>query len=349
MSAPQHTRRLVGTWPTGTMPAAVITGPKRVEVAAVPVPERRSGHVLVRTHYLGLCGTDLELFHGTASYLRDGRARYPHVFGHEWWGEVVAADDAPGFAPGDPVVGHTMITCGECARCLGGARQQCTRMTEVGLYDQQGAAAKYIRMPAHALTALPESLAVPWAVFVEPAVTVVEAFRRARVRPDDRVAVVGTGTIGLLSVQLATKWAQHVIAVGVDPAGLALAGVPAHLVLDAPAGEHSLVVEASGGAGAFGTAVRLVERGGRIALVGVSNEPEEGLVPGDLALRGITVLGVQHGIDHYAETVRMFADGTLDGARLVAAVVPARTPERAFELLEHGRSGPPKVIIGADW
>jgi threonine dehydrogenase-like Zn-dependent dehydrogenase len=95
--------------------------------------------------------------------------------------------------------------------------------------------------------------------------------------------------------------------------------------------------------------LRLAENGGRIALVGVSNEPEDGVVAGRIALRGITVHGVQHGLDHYADTVRMFADGVLDGGPLVAAVVPAGAPERAFELLEHGRSGPPKVILGADW
>lgn len=355
MTAPHtgHRHGLVGQWPRGGMAAALITGPGRVERGVVPIPERRHGHVLVRTRYIGLCGTDLELLHGTASYLRDGRATYPHVFGHEWWGEVVAVDGSPDFVPGDRVVGHTMVTCGKCARCGQGRRQLCTRMTEVGLYGQQGAAAEYVRMPAHALTRLPDDLAAPWAVLVEPAVTVVEALARAGCGPDDRVAVVGTGTIGLLATQLAARWAGRVVAVGVDPAGLDLAArcgaAATYPVPDAPPGEYSLVVEASGGVGAFASSLRLVENGGRIALVGVSNEPEDGVVPGRIALRGITVHGVQHGIDHYPDTVRMFADGVLDGGPLVAAVVPAGAPERAFELLEHGRSGPPKVILGADW
>ncbi len=350
MTAPRHADSPVGEWPQGTMAAVLITGPDRVERGVLPIPRRRRGHVLVRTRYVGLCGTDLELCRGTASYLRDGRASYPHVFGHEWWGEVVAAD-ASGFAPGDPVIGHTMVTCGRCAACRHDQRQLCTRMTEVGLYGQQGAAAEYIRIPAHALTRLPDALTVPWAVLVEPAVTVVEAFTRTGCGPGDRVAVVGTGTIGLLAVRLAARWAGHVTAVGIDPAGVALAAghATACLVPDAPPGEFSLVVEASGGVGGFATALRLAAKGGRIALVGVSDEPEPGVVPGNLALRGITVHGIRHGIDHYPAAVRMFAGGVLDGESLVAAVVPARTPERAFELMAHGRSGPPKVIIEAEW
>ncbi|GAA3849616.1 alcohol dehydrogenase catalytic domain-containing protein [Saccharothrix violaceirubra] len=337
-------------WPRGTMPAVLLTAPGRVERGEVPIPDPVPGEVLVRTRYVGLCGTDLELLHGKATYVRDGRTTFPHVPGHEWWGEVVAADT--GFVPGDAVVGHTMVTCGTCARCAVGRRQQCLRMAEVGLYGRAGAAAEYVRVPAHALTRLPGALTVPSAVLVEPAVTVVEALTRAGCRAGERVAVVGTGTIGLLAVQLAAWREAQVVAVGVDPAGLALArrcgAAEAVGVAEAPGRSFDLVVEASGGIDAFGTAVRLTEDGGRIAVVGVSGAAEP-VVAGDLVLRGITVYGIQHGLDHYTETVALFAGGVFDGGPLVAAVLPAYDPGRAFDLLEHGRTGPPKVILGAQW
>jgi 2-desacetyl-2-hydroxyethyl bacteriochlorophyllide A dehydrogenase len=329
------------------MTALAIAEPGRLDRISLPMPDPSEGEVLIRPRYVGLCGTDLELWHGTASYFRDGRATHPHVFGHEWWGHVVGDNSA--------VVGHTMVSCGLCVRCLRGRRQLCQRMSEVGLYARQGAAAQYIRMPAHAVTRLPDTLAQPWAVLVEPAVTVVEALTRAGCDPADRVAVVGTGTIGLLAVQLAAARGGLVDAIGIDEAGLKLAtqcgAATAYFTDDAPSGDYSLVVEASGAASAFRHCLQLVEDGGRVALVGVANEPVEGVIPGEIALRGITVHGIRHGLDHYEQTVALFADQVFDARGLVAEIVPVTEAERAFELLAHGRSGPPKVILdlGADW
>jgi threonine dehydrogenase-like Zn-dependent dehydrogenase len=341
-------RPMPGIWPDGSMTATAIVGHHALAEITVPVPAPVPGSVLVRPHHVGLCGTDLELLHGTSGYLRSGRARYPHVFGHEWWGEVVAtAPDVHGLAPGDPVVGQTMIPCGGCDGCARGRRQQCRRMTEVGLYGQQGAAARYIRVPAQALHRIPARLAEPWAVLVEPAVTVAEALIRAGAAPTDRIAVLGTGTIGLLAVQLAQRVSATVTALGIDASGLAAAqryGAVPHLVSDPPEGGFSLVIEASGSHRAFRHALELAEPGGRIALIGVAYEPVA-VTPGDLALRGLSVLGVQHGVDHYPDVIRLFADGVLDGAGLLATPVPVERAAHAFELLESDRGGRPKVVL----
>lgn len=346
----RSTRTSVGTWPQGTMTALAIHGPGEVGPVTLPIPRPKPGAVLVRPRYLGLCGTDLELLHGNASYLRDGRASYPHVFGHEWWGEIIAvADDVAAFAPGQDVVGHTMVSCGLCPSCQRGRRSLCQRLVEVGLYGLPGAAAEYISMPAHALTQLPKPSATPCAVTIEPAVTVVEAFDRAGCDLNDRVAVVGTGTIGLLAVQLARRLAGRVEAIGVDPAGLDLAvrcgATAVHLSADAPEESYSLVVEASGAASAFSRSLRLVETGGRVAVVGVAAQPSDAVVAGDIALRGISILGIRHGLDHYERTIRLLTEGVLGGEQLLAGIFPPAQAPQAFALLEHGRSGPPKVVL----
>ncbi len=89
------------------------------------------------------------------------------------------------------------------------------------------------------------------------------------------MAVLGTGTMGLLAVQFAHRQAARVDAVGIDRAGMDLAlrcgADAAHHADEAPQGEYySLVVEASGAAAAFTGALRMAERGGRVALVGVA-------------------------------------------------------------------------------
>ncbi|WP_428815090.1 alcohol dehydrogenase catalytic domain-containing protein [Streptomyces albus subsp. chlorinus] len=344
-------RAVKGKWPGGTMRAARITGLGRTDLATVPVPGPEPGSVLVRTRKVGICGTDLEILHGTSAFLQDGRITFPHVFGHEWYGEVVAyAEEPPADAPGvgTLVVGRTMVPCGRCADCHAGRTQSCAALREVGLYGLQGGAADYVRVPAHALTPLPASLPEPAGALVEPAVSVVEAFERARLRFDDRVAVVGTGTMGLLAVQFARHHAAAVDAVGIDGAGLDLAlrcgADAAHHADDVPEHAYSLVVEASGAASAFTGALRMARRGGRVALVGVAREPVS-FVPGELSLQGVDVLGIQHGVFHYDRTVALFERGVLDAAPLVAEVFPAASASAAFALLERGRSGPPKILL----
>ncbi|MDG4810779.1 alcohol dehydrogenase catalytic domain-containing protein [Micromonospora sp. WMMD1120] len=342
------TRPAPATWPDGTMSAIALVGPHAVAEITLPIPAPAAGTVLIRPRHVGLCGTDLELFHGDSGYLRSGRAHHPHTFGHEWWGEVVAvADDVRDLDPGDPVIGQTMIPCGGCGSCRRGHRQQCRRMTEVGLYGQQGASADFIRLPAHTVHRLPPRLAEPWAVLVEPAVTVVEALRRAGARATDRVAVLGTGTIGLLAVQLALRVTASVTALGVQQSGLAAAaryGAVTHLVDDAPDTGFSLVIEASGAAEAFPLALDLTERGGRVAVIGVAYDTAT-VTPGDLALRGLSVLGIQHGIDHYPDVIGLFDDGAFDGAGLLAPPVPRDRAADAFALLAADRGGRPKVVL----
>ena len=96
-------------------------------------------------------------------------------------------------------VGQTMVPCGGCRMCQRGRRALCERLAEVGLYGLQGAAAEYIRMPARSLTVLPDALSDLSAAMIEPAVTVVGGFDKVGCGLADEVAVIGTGTLGLLA------------------------------------------------------------------------------------------------------------------------------------------------------
>lgn len=337
-------------WPGGEMTAVMITAPERVGMSPVAIPRPLPGTALVRPVLVGLCGTDLELFHGTASYLRDGRASYPIVFGHEWCGVVTAvAPDTAGVTVGDRVVGHTMLSCGQCRRCQSGRRNLCEHLTEVGLYGQQGAAADFLRMPVSALTRLPAGVSDRAAALIEPAVTVVGGLDRVGCGLTDRVAVLGTGTMGLLAVQLATRLAGTVHALGIDEAGLELAThCGAHRALrpeQAHPGIYSLVIEASGATSAFTRGLELLEPGGRMALIGVAGDPLNGLIPGDITLRGLDIIGIRHGLDYYDHTIHLISKGILNPELLIADILTPPDAQHGFEQLEHGRTGQPKLLL----
>lgn len=341
-------------WPSGTMRAAVLQAVGRVVLSWVPIPEPQPGTALVRVRYTGLCGTDLELLHGHTGYQHDGRTRFPHVPGHEWTGAVVAvADEAVDLSPGDRVVGQTMVPCDACSTCRAGRRRDCPDLVETGLYGLPGAAAEYIRVPARALVALPDAvddLAVP---LIEPAVTAVEALERAALRHGKSVAVVGTGTMGLLTVQLAAGIAGRIDAYGIDPAGLELAcrlGATETVLSDGspPLRRYQLVVEASGTAPGFHTAMSLAARGSRVAVVGVTPGPMPAFDPAQLVLRGIDLLGIRHGLDYYQRTIDLLAAGELRTEPLIGAVFPVARIAEAYEHLAGGRGGAPKILVSLD-
>ncbi|MFF2952392.1 zinc-binding dehydrogenase [Kitasatospora sp. NPDC057965] len=345
-------RTTVGARPT--MAALRFEAPHRVTLARVPRPAPPGPDaVTVRTSLVGLCGTDLELLHGTAAYLRDGRARYPLVPGHEWCGTVTEVGrDVTEFTPGDRVVGHTMVHCGLCRMCRCGRRPLCERLTEVGLYGRPGAAAEYVVLPERSLSRIPDQVPDRSAVLTEPAVTVVAGLELARCRLGDRVVVLGTGTIGLLAVQLAARLGESVDAVGIDPAGRGLAlrcgarrALSPEQARTAGVARYSLAIEASGAAEAFALGLDLLEPGGRLAVIGVAGRPCPDFAPGRLALRGLAVIGVRHGLDHYDRTLRLLSDGVLTAEPLIAAVLPPSAGPEAFRMLAGGRSGPPKVLL----
>jgi 2-desacetyl-2-hydroxyethyl bacteriochlorophyllide A dehydrogenase len=341
---------MTGDWPTGTTGAVVFTGPGAVERRAVRIPPPLPGHVLVRTAYVGLCGTDRELHLGTHPYLAAGLSRYPLVPGHEWSGTVVATgEDVLDLRPGDRVVGDPFVACGRCRPCRRQRRNLCERRAEIGVRgDYPGAAAGLFRVPERVCTRVPGTLPLDHAVLAEPAVTVLAGLRRTRAGHGDRAVVIGTGTLGLLAVTLARAAGAEVEAVGIDAAGRELArelgAATAYEPGAAPGDAYDVVVEAAGAPDGLATAVRLAAPGGRVALLGMpptaTPADTSELVAKDLELHG--VLG---GVEHYATTLALLADGTVDARRFLARTFPADQAAEAYRCLAHDVLPRPKLLL----
>jgi 2-desacetyl-2-hydroxyethyl bacteriochlorophyllide A dehydrogenase len=342
----------LGEWPTGTMAAVEIPTPDHLEVVEREIPSVEHGSVLLKIAYIGICGTDLELFNGRSAFVREGLISYPIAFGHEWSGTVVAAAAGTGFSPGDNVVGSPFRTCGVCEACRSGRENVCPNHDEIGVRGRtRGAAAQYLRAPASTVTKLPESVSLLGGALVEPSVTAVQAVLRARVRWDDRVGVIGTGTLGLQALQVARHSGAEVHAVGIEPAGLdaarnlgaSWAGTPD----EAPDDEYTVVIEASGAPPAMATALRILAPGGRIGLIGIAGHPSQ--VDTSVAvIKDAEIHAVLHGLYNYPRTVGLMAQGALRGEPLVDAVLPATKPEQAFAKLSTPGRARPKVLMSFD-
>jgi 2-desacetyl-2-hydroxyethyl bacteriochlorophyllide A dehydrogenase len=331
--------------------AIVLTGPHRLSVEPVAMPRLRSGHVIVRTAYVGLCGSDATLFDGSSVYLHEGLKQYPFVFGHEWSGSVHSvATDVADFAVGQRVVGHNFITCDTCAACRSGHRNRCRNRSEMGILGPYpGAASEYFVVPAKVLAKLPGELSSKTGALLEPGSTALHAMDRVGVRDDDVVAVFGTGALGLISIQLAKYFGATVHAVGIDPAGLELAlALGADAVLspdDAAHDTYTAVVECSGAPRAISQAASCLTAGGRLALVGIAHEPVDGFPAAQLVMKDATVRAVLSGIDQWDRLIGLAARGAVHLDPLLHAVVPYSEADRAFAMLLTPNRRRPKILL----
>src|SRR5919198_5670051 len=198
------------------MKAVVLRGPGDVAVDDVPDPAiLDEGDALVAVRATAICGADLFPFHGLTPGFEPGT-----VLGHEFAGEVVAVGaGVRSVRTGQRVVNTSMISDGTCASCRAGRVTQCEGRSLFGysgVYPRlDGGQAELVRVPqAHrALRRLPDAVSDESAVFLADILpTGHGAVVRGGVGPEDIVAVVGCGPVGLMAILCAVPIAARVIA-----------------------------------------------------------------------------------------------------------------------------------------
>jgi 2-desacetyl-2-hydroxyethyl bacteriochlorophyllide A dehydrogenase len=333
-----------------TMTAVTITGPGAGAVAQVPVVEPGHGEVRIRVRYTGMCGTDTHLLTGHSFYLEHGFQTYPFVFGHEYVGTVSATGaGVEELAVGDRVVGHTMVPCHRCDTCQRSRPHLCRNLKEVGLRFIQGAAAEFVTVPEFAVSVLPEPVSFEAAVLVEPGVAAYRAGARLQLTAVDRVAVIGSGTLGLLAMLFARLVADRVEVVGLSDSELAFAselGADATWRPDQLTGERfTAVIEASGSPRGLQTAIEIADLGARIAVIGLPPNPVQ-VDQTALVLKDLTLHGVLHGLDCYEDVIALLASRAVDPTPLIAQIVePAQALAALSAGFEPGTRRAPKTLI----
>ena len=242
----------------------------------LPAPEPGTDDVLVRSHLIGVCRTDLEILDGL---LPSHRVTYPCIPGHEWTGEVVkVGDGVTDLRPGEAVLCEGNIFCGTCSMCLRGATNLCVNYDQLG-FTRPGGCAELVVVPRRVVHRRGE-ISAETAVLVEPASCVLRAFERTAPKQGESIAVVGVGTLGAIALRLAAAYSPtHVYALGITAHELHLAerlGATETIDLNAsdacPREVAEVVIEAAGAPRAVEDAVRLAVRGGRVALLGLAGK-----------------------------------------------------------------------------
>src|SRR3954463_4030287 len=174
----------------------------RLERRPVPVPTGRD--VLLRVAACGICATDLHLLDGSIPLYKP-----PRVLGHEMSGQVVAVGpDVRSVEVGAAVAVDPNVSCGACFYCREALPYMCPQRTSM-----IGGFAEYLRVPEQTVFPLPAGIPVEYGAIAEPLSCVLRATERAGLRAGGTVAIVGGGTIGLLSLQLAKRSGAALVAI----------------------------------------------------------------------------------------------------------------------------------------
>lgn len=185
------------------------------EVREVPVPEIGPDDVLVRTAYIGICGSDPHMHHNKVSY----KVNVPLILGHEFSGVIEKLGaNVQGWAVGDRVTSETHADyCGKCALCRTNNYHVCRERKGYG-FQIDGAFAKYVKVPSRILHKVPANVSLKEASLSEPlCVAYSSLVKHANIKPGDLVVVIGPGPIGLLCVKMASiLGAADIVVVGTD-------------------------------------------------------------------------------------------------------------------------------------
>ena len=183
------------------MRVAVVTEPYKVEILEMPVPEIKEHDVLIQTVVAGICGSDLHLFKGTHAFRKP-----PAPLGHEIAGVVKEVGSAvKHIKVGDRVTVEPQVGCGQCEYCQSGRANLCEHKMVPGTPSWGGTFAEYFVAPEQTIYRLGDSIDFETGALVEPLAVAVQAMNTYSGKSKDSIAILGCGTIGLLTLAVAKK------------------------------------------------------------------------------------------------------------------------------------------------
>lgn len=338
------------------MLAAEYTGSRTIAVEEREKLELRQGEVRIAVAYVGICGTDLHIYHGDM----DSRVTMPATIGHEMSGTIAElGPGVEGWAVGDAVTVMPLSWDGTCPACRAGNEHICQNLDFIGI-DSPGALQQYWNVPASTLVKLPSEISLRDAALVEPVAVAVHDVRRSKLGAGDKVVVIGAGPIGVLIATVATAFGAEVVVAEIDGTRRSAAEDMGLVTLDPSTVDQvawvnewtgdagaDVVFEVSGAAAAVLGATGLAKVRGTVVVVAIHPTPR----PVDLHRvfwRELTILGARvYERRDFERAVELVAEGAIPSQKLITRVVALAEVASAFEALEAGQAMKILVEVGA--
>ncbi len=288
-----------------------------------PVPAR--GEALVKVLTAGICNTDLEIVRG----YQDFRG----IPGHEFVGMVEEVNALQQDLAGKRVVSEINCGCSVCDFCVKGLKNHCLQRRVIGIKGKNGALAEYLTLPVENLFDVPDSVSDEEAVFIEPLAAAFEILEQVHIKPNDRIAVLGDGKLGLLTAMVLQHSVSELCLIGKHPEKLDLAGssqIDTLLLENLPRdNSFDLVVEATGNPGGFELAQEILKPRGTLVLKSTATESKE-LNLSSLVINEITLVGSRCG--PFSPAIKALENKAVDVKPLISSIFPADKALEAFKI-----------------
>nr|WP_275891216.1 alcohol dehydrogenase catalytic domain-containing protein [Ruminococcus sp. OA3] len=336
----------------------VMTAPKTIEYKRVPVPEPGEDQILVKVMKLGVCGSDIHVYHGTHPF-----TSYPVTQGHEMSAKVVkCGSGVTGFTEGQKVTIEPQVYCGKCYPCLHGKYNLCEDLKVMG-FQTTGVASEYFAVDASKVTPLPDHMTFNEGAMIEPLAVTVHAAKRFGDLNGKDVAILGAGTIGnLLAQTVKALGASRVLITDVSDHRLELAKMAGatfavntqHKDFGEAMSEcfgpdkADVIYDCAGNDITMGQAIKYARKGSVIILVAVFGKMAnvDLAVLNDHELDLNTTMMYRH--DDYADAIRLVSEGKIKLKLLMSQHFPFDRYLDAYEYIDRNRETSMKVLIDID-
>lgn len=336
----------------------VMTAPYKIEFREVPAPKAAPGQAVLRIRRIGVCGSDIHVYHGKHPF-----TSYPVTQGHEVSGEIVElGEGVSGLQLGQRVTVEPQVVCGQCYPCRHGKYNLCENLKVMG-FQTTGMASEYFAVDASKITPLPEKMDFDLGAMLEPLAVAVHAVGRIGSVKGLKVAVLGAGPIGNLVAQTAKgQGAQSVLITDVSDVRLEKAkqcGVEytintkmknfgeAMVECFGP-DKADVIYDCAGNDITMGQAIRYARKGSTIILVAVY----AGMASVDLAVLNDheldlnTTMMYRH--EDYVEAIRLVQEGKVALRPLISSHFAFRDYLEAYRYIDANRETTMKVLIDVD-
>lgn len=333
----------------------IMTSPGEIIFEEVPVPEVGADQVLVKIMNIGICGSDIHVYHGEHPF-----TSYPVTQGHEVSGEITAlGENVKDFFIGQKVTIEPQVTCGECHPCRHGKYNLCEELKVMG-FQTTGTASEYFAVDASKVTPIPQEMSFEEGAMIEPLAVAVHAVKQMGDVAGMDIVVIGAGPIGNLVAQTAKGMgARKVMITDVSDLRLEKAkecGIDVcvntrnkdfgEAMIEAFGPDKADVIyDCAGNNITMGQAIKHARKGSVIVLVAVF----AGMATVDLAVANDHELDIKSTMMYrhpdYVDAIRLVNEGKVHLRPLISNTFPFKEYKKAYEFIDANRETTMKVII----
>lgn len=336
----------------------IVDAPGKIRFETVPVPQIGPDQILIKTRKIGICGSDIHVYHGQHAFVT-----YPLTQGHEVSGSVEAVgENVTGFHVGQKVTFEPQVFCGKCYPCTHGKYNLCENLKVMG-FQTLGAAGEFFAVDASKVDALPEQMTYDEGAMIEPLAVTVHAAKRFPEMNGARVAILGCGPIGLLLAQSCKAFgAEKVMVTDISDYRLSLAeelGVDycvntsrkdfgeAMIETFGP-DKADVIYDCAGNDITIGQAIKYARKGSMIILVAVFAKMAtvDLAVLNDHELDLNTTMMYRH--EDYVDAIRLVGNGEIRLKPLMSKHFAFKDYNQAYRFINENREKVMKVLIDVD-